>query len=239
MIIDILEHTSILLHWLTKDMELQDAIVRAISEFTDDKGLKISNIKREGINICWNSQLGALGSSIYRVPFSSFEKSIEDGMRYVSILIAFTELITKIENKGMIDNIVEAKRRGSRTYFQLSTEVDNMMNMYVPKLASSYECTVIPIHFDEISDGEYKWDIPNNAEVYACLNDITLDDLEISPEEITRAISGYTGLQDNDSTSVPTLMATKSARGYSYDYQNTETLSQTELLNRQQSYYIP
>lgn len=220
-------------------MELQDAIVRAISEFTDEKGLKISSIKREGINICWNSQLGALGLSIYRVPFSSFEKNIEDGMRYVSILIAFTELITKIENKGMIDNIVEAKRRGSRTYFQLSTEVDNTMDMYVPKPSSSYECTVIPIHFDEISDGEYKWDIPNNAEVYACLNDMALDDLEISPEELTRAISGYTGLQDNDSTSVPTLMATKSARGYSYDYENTETLSQTELFNRQQSYYIP
>jgi hypothetical protein len=164
----------------------------------------------------WYSGLSSLGQVNYRVPFEMFNTDIEIGMKNVSILVGFSDLITKPENKGMIDNLAEASRRGSRTYFKLSL-TDNIINMYVPKATNSYDYTSIPIHFTVVDDGEYVWDIPSSAEIYECVHETTLEGSNMDPISLARVVSDYAGIHDFTSSGVPTLQATQSARNYSYD----------------------
>ena len=211
-------------------MDLPDAIVRAITEISEAKGLNAMNICRESTKIQWKSDLGSLGNVSYRVPFTEFEKSLEAGMRCVSILIAFSDLITQETNKGMIDNIREANRRGSKTYFCMSSTRKNVMNMYVPVASDKYRYTTLPIAFEETSDGEYSWNIPDSAEIYACVyeNDTPPALGSMNTQELSRVISGYAGLEQRASSGVPILEATQSAREYSEDFEYPETVDEME-----------
>lgn len=212
-------------------MEIESAIIRSIGEVCEQKHLNATKFRNNGRCISWESHLGILGKVTYRVPFSEFTKSLENGMRSVSILIAFADLITQESNKGMIDNIKAAKNRGSRTYFTMSSPDSNIMRMYVPKASNSWDYTTVPIRFKKTDDGEYEWDIPESAELYSSIYDHEgPQSIEgITPEELSRVLSDYTGLERVTSSGVPVLYATQSAREYNTDYE-ADTEPEPELI---------
>ena len=201
-------------------MEVNDAIVRSIMEICEEKHLNATNFVNNGGRICWKSVLGILGTVVYTVPFSEFRKSLEDGMRSVSVLIAFTDLITQESNRGMIDNIKTAKNRGSRNYFTMDSPDSNIVRMYVPNPKNTWDFTTIPIRFTKTSDGEYEWNIPESTELYASIyNDEGSQVVEgMTPQELSRVVSEYTGLERVSSSGVPVLYATQSVRDYSENY---------------------
>lgn len=210
-------------------MEMEDAIARAIREICEAKNLNAMNIHHSDRYIHWNSDLGILGRVHFKVPFAEFQRQLESGMRSVSILVAFADLITKDSNKGMIEHIYEAKRRGSRYYFRMNDSSVNVMNMFIPIASRSWGYTSLPIHFTESEDGEYEWKIPDTAELYASVfDDQDPHPLEtMNPEELSRAVSNYTGLAQATSVGVPVLHATQSARDYS-EALNSSYISENE-----------
>jgi hypothetical protein len=201
-------------------MDLLDAIVRSIQEVSSAKGLNAENIRKRHDRIVWTSRLGILGSVKYTVPLREFERSLEKGMRYVSILIAFADLITKEENKGMIDNIKEAGRRGARTYYSIVPTNEPFVNMTIP-LGTGY--TTMKVQYEEREDGEYEWTIPEYAELYACIHDHDCPS-SLGEAELNRIVSDYAGLGTTASSGVPVLGATQSVRDYSYgtEYDDTD-----------------
>ena len=201
-------------------MDLQDAIVHSIRELCEEKHLNATNIANNGENMSWESSLGILGQVEYCIPFSEFRKSLEYGMRSVSILIAFTDLITQETNKEMINNINEAKKRGANTYFMMPSSDSNIVRMSVPKATNRWEYTTIPIKFTILDDGKYQWDIPESVGLYSIIydNQYPLSIGELASEDLSNVISEYAGLGGRESSGVPVLQATQSTREYSIDY---------------------
>lgn len=215
-------------------MDLENAIVRSITEICEEKGLNATNFVNDGESIRWDSTLGILGQTQYRVQFSKFKESLESGMRNVSILIAFAELITKEENKGMIDNIKEANNRGAQTYFYMSSFKKNTMKMSVPMADRSRGFSTIPIKYTQIEDGKYEWTIPESVELYSSM--CNEEDLKNTTRgDLSRIISDYVGLERGASDGVPVLYATQSAGDYLFEralecqYGDEDTESKPEI----------
>lgn len=192
-------------------MDIEDAIVRSVAETCKEKNLHATNIVNDGENIRWSSTLGILGTVHYYVSFSRFQENLECGMRVVSILIAFADLITKERNKGMIDNIKEATNRGSRTYFYISSSDTDTIKMFIPTADSSRGFTSVPIKFTQSEDGEYVWTIPESAELFVSLNNHEGIG-GMTPAERSRAISDYAGLEQRTSSGVSILYTTQNVR---------------------------
>ena len=96
--------------------------------------------------------------------------------------------------------------------------------MYVPRANSSRGFTTVPIKFTQSEDGEYEWNIPESAELFVSV--CNHEDLEsMTPAELSRAISNYTGLEHRESSGVPVLYATQSARDYSMDFETDQSMT--------------
>ena len=214
-------------------MEVNDAIVRSIVEICEEKQLNATNFVNNDGRICWTSDLGILGKVKYHGLFTEFRESLENGLQSVSILIAFADLITQESNKGMIDNINVAKNRGAKTLFAMSSPDSNIMRMCVPKATNNWDYTTVPIRFTKTGDGEYEWGIPESAELYSSIyNDGGSQAVEgMVPEELSRVISEYTGLEGVSSSGVPVLCATESIRDYSAYYE-PESMDDSDAIGR-------
>lgn len=195
-------------------MDMTDAIVRSIIEVSNGKNLNAGGFRSDEYMISWNSDLGSLGVVQFRIPISKFRIDIQTGMRYVSILVAFASLIMDECNRGMIDNLCEAKRRGAKTLFQCKSLDESIMYMTIPVMNNSYGLMELPIAFHSIEDGEYKWEIPNKAEIYAQVYKELSDTPIPRMSQISHMISDYTGLEVRTSQGVPVLAATQSVNTY-------------------------
>lgn len=197
-------------------MDLEQAIVRTITEISESKKLNATDITLGKDTICWKSVVGSLGTVSFRTPTNLMHTDLPKGIRNISVLIAFADLITKPENKGMSDNISEASRRGSSTLYSLKNDT-NIVRMSAPSHNTPYGWRKIDITYTELSDGEYEWSIPDMEEIYQSIYDELGTDYTSTrdPEEIRRIVSAYTGISQRVSSGVPVLHATQSAREYS------------------------
>lgn len=197
-------------------MDLEKAIVRTITEISESKKLNATDITLGKDTINWKSEVGSLGIVSFRTPTNLIHADLQKSIQKISVLIAFADLITKPENKGMSDNISEAYRRGSRILYSLKNDT-NIVQMSVPSHNTSYGYRKIDIKYTEISDGEYEWSIPDTEEIYQSVYDELGPDYTSTkdPAEIHRIVSEYTGISQRVSSGVPVLHATQSAREYS------------------------
>lgn len=203
-------------------MELTEGIVVAINEFCTTRNLNANGICKRGSLVEWESTITNIGKIKFQIPFSRFEESMEKGMSDVSVLIAFADLVSKPENKGMGDNMVDVVKRGlKRLYFSLSATRKNVLYTYKydPRVFGSV--VTIPIEYEE-NDGEYSWEIPNNVEF---LESYENNEVEVTPSDILDIIghdppSAYIGMSTPLSQGLPINRVVNTVEKYIQDSPN-------------------
>lgn len=202
-----------------ESLPLDKAIVQSIQQVCEKYSLNCSNICNSYDTVRWSSVIEPLGGRVqFLIPFRYFESSLENGIENVSILVAFADLISKEENKGMAENMIRAKRIGA-PYYYTARPIDKAVRMFLPPISSlsvnTYSTLDISYTRDDTT-GEYTWTIPDTESLYRqIMNDSPVLDV-LEPDSvhlrIEREISAYTGLENRQSSGIPVMEATQSAR---------------------------
>lgn len=197
---------------MATSVPLEHAIVQSIQEISEKYSLNCSNIRTEFEKIVWNSDIESLGGIVqFSIPRAPFEKSLEEGMENVSILVAFAELISKDENQGMSTNMKRARQLGAPYYYTVNP-THTVVQIYLP--SNSYLALepfkTLNISFTrDDTTGEYTWTIPDLEEVYC---DISGSIPDFTSVDMERQVSLYTGLVVRRSSGIPVMEATHSVQ---------------------------
>jgi hypothetical protein len=195
---------------------VNEAIVKSIQEVCQKYSLNCSNISNSNGVLQWKSTIAPFGGKVrFQVPFHHFESALEHGMQHVSVLVAFADLIAKDENKGMVENMLRAWRMGAPYYYTTMSN-NHSVRMFLPSSRPSVCMSLISTldisYTRDDATGDYIWTIPDSETLYR-----EFVDTEQAPdsEQMERQISEYTGLVVRQSSGIPVMETTQSAREWS------------------------
>jgi len=162
--------------------DASDIIISGISNICSKAGLNAEKFRlnRSSNKLCWNAECGIIGKVKFNIQYSLLEENLTEGLKMVSTIIAFTDLLTKEENRRFTENIMRAHMEyRSPCYFRicyppssntLASEPEQSVATYVPlEMGNFYGLhTYLTIYVNYTFNpdtGEYSWVIPDTPEV--------------------------------------------------------------------------
>lgn len=157
-------------HPTLRQEDIQNIIITSISDICTKAGLNAANFMIRRNKLYWSSSCGIIGNIQFNISYSIINENLEEGLKMVSTMIAFTDLITKEENHNFTKNIMKAHLEfRSPAYFSLMPTKDTMIT-YIPINSSNYfglrSYYTIEINYTFNPDtGRYDWKIPDIIEI--------------------------------------------------------------------------
>jgi hypothetical protein len=174
-------------------------IVDGITKVCNDGGFNVKNIyignHHNYLNpiLYWTSTCGILGDLKFHIGLNLIKDNLESGLRHISTLIAFTNLLCLPENHQLASKIKEAHNECSSPYYFTLRYETNTIITYYP--ANNPLFITLKIKYDYSEEtGEYEWNIPDIPEV--------IQSIAIRPDEMTGV--GY-DTYSNDLLTPPTI----------------------------------
>lgn len=160
---------------------INNIIITGITNICSKYGLNAKKFRLDrALNrLYWNASCGIIGAVQFHINYTLLEEDLTDGLKMVSAIIAFTDLLTKEENHRFTENIMRAHTEcRSPCYFNLMSSFGSDSNergsqsviTYVPMNRSNFygfhSYTTIYVNFTVNPEtGEYTWVIPDTPEV--------------------------------------------------------------------------
>jgi hypothetical protein len=180
---------------ISEPATISDIIVTGISNICSKVGLNAKNFRLsdKSNKLYWNASCGIIGPVLFHIQYNLLEENLTKGLEMVSVIIAFTDLLTKEENRRFTENIMRAHYENrSPSYFNLSASSEAVVT-YVPMNRGnfygfhSYDTIYVNYTFNG-ETGEYSWVIPDTPEVPVEIR-LNNDEMTGSPPDLTRGIT--------------------------------------------------
>ena len=165
----------------TTSTTISDIIITGISNICSKAGLNAHNFRLsyKSKKLYWSASCGIIGPVMFNIQYNLLEENLTNGLQMVSTIIAFTDLLTKEENRRFTENIMRAHHEcRSPCYFNLTNssvhgvgELERQSVItYIPIERSNFYgfntyVTICVNYTFNVETGEYFWVIPDTPEV--------------------------------------------------------------------------
>ncbi len=167
---------------LVTPADVSEIIITAISNICSNVGLNAEKFRlsRSSNKLYWNAQCGIIGRVQFNIQYSLIEENLTEALKMISTIIAFTDLLTKEENRRFTENIMRAHTEfRSPCYFRicsppssntLAFEPEQSVATYIPLEMGNfyglhtYQTIYVNYTFDP-DTGVYSWVIPDTPEI--------------------------------------------------------------------------